>query len=107
MELELAVLLILAAPRQEAVKVSILRFSLWPGLLTYTILDPIMLSDDESAGAESKTDCSDLDVDVTEKSDSVELRHVTWHSHNGTAFSASPIQLNILYVNSGKYCLES
>ena len=29
-----------------------------------------MLSDDESAGAESETDCSDLDVDVTEKSDS-------------------------------------
>jgi hypothetical protein len=29
-----------------------------------------MLSDDESAGAESETDCSDLDVDVIAKSDS-------------------------------------
>jgi hypothetical protein len=70
MELEMAVLLILATPRQEAVKVSMLRFSLWPGLLIHTIPDPIILSDDESAGAESKTDCSDLDVDVRAKNDS-------------------------------------
>jgi hypothetical protein len=72
MELEVAVLLILAGPRQEAVEVSILRFLLWPGLLTHTIPDPIILSDDESAGAESETDCSDLDlnVDVRAKSDS-------------------------------------
>ncbi|KAL5325334.1 hypothetical protein ACEPPN_006459 [Leptodophora sp. 'Broadleaf-Isolate-01'] len=32
--------------------------------------DPIILSDDESAGAESETDCSDLDVDVRAKNDS-------------------------------------
>lgn len=32
--------------------------------------DPIILSDDESAGAESGTDCSDLDLDVRAKSDS-------------------------------------
>jgi hypothetical protein len=70
MELEMAVLLILAAPQQEAVKVSILRFSLWPGLFIHTIPDPIILSDDESAGAESETDCSDLDVDVRAKNDS-------------------------------------
>jgi hypothetical protein len=50
-------------------------FSLWPGFLTYTIPDLIILSDDESAGAESKTDCSDLDVDVRAKSDSA-LLHV-------------------------------
>jgi hypothetical protein len=49
---------------------SILRFLLWPGLLTYIILDPIMLSNNKSAGAESKTDYSDLNADVTEKSDS-------------------------------------
>ena len=29
-----------------------------------------MLSDDESGGAESETDCSDLDIDVRAKSDS-------------------------------------
>jgi hypothetical protein len=69
MEFEVAVLLILAAPRQEAVKVSTLRFLIWPGL-TCTIPDPIILSDDESAGAESETDCGDLDVNVRAKSDS-------------------------------------
>jgi hypothetical protein len=70
MEPEVAVLRTLAAPRQAAVEVSILLFPLWPGLLTHTITDPIILSDDESAGAESETDCSDLDVDVRAKSDS-------------------------------------
>jgi hypothetical protein len=44
--------------------------SLLPGLLTHIIPVPIILSDDESAGAESKTDYSDLDVDVRAKSDS-------------------------------------
>jgi hypothetical protein len=32
--------------------------------------DPIILSDDESAGAESETDYSNLKVDLTAKSDS-------------------------------------
>jgi hypothetical protein len=47
-----------------------LTFPLWPGLLTHPIPDPIMLSDDESVGAESETDYSDLDVDLRAKSDS-------------------------------------
>jgi hypothetical protein len=50
-------------------------FSLWPGFLTHTIPDLIILSDNKSAGAESKTDCSDLGVDVRAKSDSA-LPHV-------------------------------
>jgi hypothetical protein len=37
-------------------------------LLTHLILDPIILSDDESIGAESETDYSNLNVDVTAKS---------------------------------------
>ncbi len=41
-----------------------------PGLLTYAIADPIMLSDNESVGAESETDYSDRDVDLTAKGDS-------------------------------------
>ena len=68
----MAVLLILAAPQQEAVEVSILRLSAWPELHTHTIPDPITLgdSDDESAGVESETDYGDFDADVTAKSDS-------------------------------------
>jgi hypothetical protein len=50
--------------------VSILRFSLWPGLLTYTILDPIILSNDKSTNAESETDYSNLDINIRAKSDS-------------------------------------
>jgi hypothetical protein len=46
-ELEVVVLLILAAPWQEAAEASMLRFSLWLRLLTYTIPDPVMLSNDE------------------------------------------------------------
>jgi hypothetical protein len=69
-ELEAAVVLILPAQRKEAAKVSILRFPIWPGLLTHPIPDPIMLSDDESVGAESETDYSDLDIDPRAKSDS-------------------------------------
>lgn len=38
--------------------------------LTHPIPDPIILSDDESVGAESETDYSDLDVDSRAKSDS-------------------------------------
>jgi hypothetical protein len=70
MGLEVAVLLILAAPRLVAVKVSILRFSTLARTSTHTIPDPILLSDNEYAGAESETDCSALDVDVRAKSDS-------------------------------------
>lgn len=45
-----------------------LSFSLWLGLLTYTILDPIILSDDESTGAESEPDHTDPDVNLTDNS---------------------------------------
>jgi hypothetical protein len=71
-ELEVAVLLILAGLQQEAVKVSILYFLLWLGLFIYTIPDPIILSNDKSAGAESEIDCSnlDLDIDIGAKSNS-------------------------------------
>jgi hypothetical protein len=58
MELEVTVLLILAAQLWKALKVSILRFSIWRGLLPYMIPDPIILSDDESTGTKSKTDYS-------------------------------------------------
>jgi hypothetical protein len=89
MELEVAVLLNLAAPRQEAVEVSMLCFSTWPGLLTHTIPpDPIMLSDDESAGAESETDCSDLDVDVRAKSDSDPSHVADSELANGDGFGS-------------------
>jgi hypothetical protein len=47
--------------------VSILRFSIWRGLLTHTIPDPIILSDNESVGAESNTDFSSLNIDLTAK----------------------------------------
>ena len=40
------------------------------GLLTHMTPDPIILSDDESVGAESETDYSDLGVGLTAKSDS-------------------------------------
>jgi hypothetical protein len=38
------------------------EFSLWPGLLTHTISDPIILSDDESTGAEFDTDYTDPEI---------------------------------------------
>ncbi|KAH8650362.1 hypothetical protein BGZ60DRAFT_534447 [Tricladium varicosporioides] len=56
--------------KKEAVKMSTLRFSIWPGLLTHTMPDPIILSDNEHVGAESETDYNDLDVDLGAKSDS-------------------------------------
>ena len=49
---------------------SILHFSIWLGLLTYTILDPIILSDDKSVGTESNTNFSSLDIDLIAKRDS-------------------------------------
>jgi hypothetical protein len=67
MELEVTVLLILAAQLWEALKVSIMRFSIWPGLLTHTIPDLIILSDDESVGTKSETDFSSLDINLTAK----------------------------------------
>ena len=70
MELEVAVLQIPATPRQEAVTVSKFRFSLWSGLLAHTIAVLIILSDDESAGAESEIDYSDLDMNIRAKSNS-------------------------------------
>jgi hypothetical protein len=58
MELEVTVLLILAAQLWKALKVSILCFSIWQGLLLYMIPDLIILSDDKSVGTESETDYS-------------------------------------------------
>jgi hypothetical protein len=72
-ELEVAVLVILSAQQKKAVKVSILRFPIWLGLLIYTIPDPIMLNDDESMGAESETDYGGLDVGLRTRSDSDSL----------------------------------
>jgi hypothetical protein len=37
-------------------------------LFTHTILDPIILSDDDSAGAESEADRIDLDIDARAQS---------------------------------------
>ena len=68
-ELKVAILLTVAAQQKEAHKVSILRLSVQQGLLTHMMLDTIILSDDESVGAESETDYSSLDIDLT-KSDS-------------------------------------
>jgi hypothetical protein len=62
------IVLILAAQQKEALKVSTPSFSLWPGLPTHTIPDPIVLSDDESIGAESETDYTDPDVDLAANS---------------------------------------
>jgi hypothetical protein len=70
MELEVTVLLILAAQLWRALKVSIMCFSIWLGLLTHTILDLIILSDNESVGTKSNTDFSSLDIDFTAKRDS-------------------------------------
>jgi hypothetical protein len=47
--------------------VSILRFSIWRRLLTYTILDPIILSNNESVGTKSNTNFSSLDIDLMAK----------------------------------------
>jgi hypothetical protein len=80
-----AVLLIPPAQQKEAAKVSILRFPIWPRLLTYPIPDPILLSDDESVGAESETDYSDLDVDPRAKSDSG-LSHLDGEPADGEGF---------------------
>ena len=49
---------------------SILRFSIGLGLLTYTILDPIILSDDEFMGTKSNTNFSSLDINLIAKRDS-------------------------------------
>jgi hypothetical protein len=47
--------------------VSILCFSIWWGLLTHTILDPIILSDNKSMSTKSNTDFSSLDIDLIAK----------------------------------------
>jgi hypothetical protein len=52
-----------------------LHLLVWLGLYSDTIPDPIILSDndDEFAGAESETDNSNLNADITAKSDSSSL----------------------------------
>jgi hypothetical protein len=81
----MAVLLIPPTQQKEAAKVSILRFPIWPRLLTYPIPDLILLNDDESVGAESKTDYSDLDVDPRAKNDS-SLSHLDGEPADGEGF---------------------
>jgi hypothetical protein len=90
-ELEVAVLLVLAAPRQEVVEVSILRLPVRPGLHTYTMPDPIILSDDESVSAESETDYSNLEVDLTAKSDSSSLHIADSDIVDGEGFGSGTI----------------
>ena len=94
MELEVTVLLILAAQLWEALKVSIMRFSIWPGLLTYTIPDPIILSDDESMGTESETDFSCLDIDLTAKRDSDSLHIVDSELVDGDGFGSRTTRIS-------------
>jgi hypothetical protein len=54
------------------------------------LYDPrsIILSDDESAGAESETDCSNLDVDVRAKSDSDSLHVADSELVDGDGFGS-------------------
>ena len=46
---------------------SIMRFSIWLRLLTYTILDPIILSNNKFVGTKSNTNFSSLDIDFIAK----------------------------------------
>jgi len=73
---------------REAYKVSILRLSVRLRLLIHTIPDPIILSDDESVSAESKTDYSNLDVDLTTKSDSHSLHVADSDLADGDGFGS-------------------
>ena len=95
MELEVAVPLVPAAPRQEAVEVSILRLSVRSGFHTHTKLDPMIISDDESSNAESETDCSNLEVDLTTKNDSFSP-HIADHQDdedNSSVVNGATLQL--------------
>jgi hypothetical protein len=69
-EPEVVAMPVLAAHLKEALKVSILRCSTWPRLLTPTIPYLVILSDDDYVDAVSETDYSDLDVSLTAESDS-------------------------------------
>jgi hypothetical protein len=80
--------------------VSILRFSIWPGLLPHTILDPIILSDDESMGTESDTDFSSLDIDLTAKRDSDSLHVVDNELMDGDGFGSGTIVISNRVVAS-------
>jgi hypothetical protein len=61
-----------------------------PGPLTHTTSDPIILSDDDCASAESETDCSDLDVDARSKSDSNPPHAADSELADGGSFSSEP-----------------
>jgi hypothetical protein len=74
--------------------VSILRFSIWLGLLTYTILDPIILSDDESMGTKSNTDFSSLDIDLIAKRDSNSPHAVDNELVDGDGFGLGTIVIS-------------
>ncbi|KAF4631655.1 hypothetical protein G7Y89_g6479 [Cudoniella acicularis] len=54
--------------------------------------DPIILSDDESMGAESKTDYSDLSVDLRAKSDS-NSPHVASSDNDSSIVDGAKLQL--------------
>lgn len=70
-----------------------------PGLLTYTISDPIILSDDEFARAESDTDFSDLDIDVRAKSDFDPLHIVGRELAAGGCYSGAALISDHLVTN--------
>jgi hypothetical protein len=89
-----AVLLALAALRQETAEVSILRLLVWPGLYTYTIPDPIILSNNKSANAESETDYSNPEVDLTTKSDFSSLYIADSDMADGKGFGSGTIYIS-------------
>jgi hypothetical protein len=68
-----------------------LRFSIWLGPLTHTISDLIILSDDESIGAESESNYSNLDIDLRAKSDSDSLHVADSELADGDGFGSGTI----------------
>jgi len=50
-----------------------MRFLIWLRLFTYTILDPIILSNNESVSTKSNTNFSSLDINFIAKRDSDSL----------------------------------
>jgi hypothetical protein len=65
-----------------------MRFSIWLRLLTYIILDLIILSDNESVGTKSKTDFSSLNIDLIAKRDSNSLHVADNKLINSNSFSS-------------------
>jgi len=65
----------------------LLSLNLAQNFFTHMTLDPIILSDDESVGAESKTEYSDLDVDLAAKSDLNPLHVAASELADGSGFA--------------------